>query len=166
MSCLNDLEILALEQVRNQVINLFARNHLRVYEEELEVNWCITVLVEKEVAIWIKQLWDLKRLQAVDKAILELEMDRCWELALFVCTLDYGLVLLRLQVIEATGASCVHHHLIKLHLWIRCGKHNGLVFEILGVAFILFLTHHSGNRVLLSSWHVIAFLALARHDSC
>ena len=36
--CLKNLQILALEQVRDQILNLLARDHLRVHKEELEVN--------------------------------------------------------------------------------------------------------------------------------
>ena len=51
-----DLEVLSLEQIRDQVFDLLGWNHLRVNEEELEIDRGETILEHEEISICVKQL--------------------------------------------------------------------------------------------------------------
>ena len=52
---LDYLEISSLQQVFNQISLLFAGDHLRVQEEELQVDRVVRVLVQEEVSVGFKQ---------------------------------------------------------------------------------------------------------------
>ena len=130
---LRDLQVLSLQKDRNQVINLLARDHRWVHKEELKVDRCKTIFEDKEVAVGIEQLGDLKSLQSVDEAILELDVDCRGELGQLTALRHAGNVLARLQVEVPARTACIHHHLIELLGGVRASKVDRLMLKILWI---------------------------------
>ena len=88
ISSRNYLKILPLEQIGDNIFHSLALNHGRVNEEKLHEDWSDGIFVQEKVTVSTEELWDLFSFHVVDKSILELKMNRRWELSLLSCLLN------------------------------------------------------------------------------
>ena len=128
-----DLQVLSLQQIGDQVVDFLAWDNLRVHEEELQIDRGQAVFKHEKVSIGIKELGDLECLKLIDKPILELDVDGRGELVRLSAHSHDCLMLDRVQVPEATRASCIHHHLVDLLRGVRPVQNHSLVLQILRI---------------------------------
>ena len=88
------LKILPLEQIADNIFNSLALNHGWINIEKLHEDWTDGIFVQEKVTVSTEELWDLFSFHVVDKSILELQMNRRWELSLLSCLLNYLYVLI------------------------------------------------------------------------